>query len=392
VTLDSNTCQDSSIGACVHLTIGDVRVAVQSDLKRLLSEVAALYPCESKTPTPSRTIRIEVRRTRRRPLGNRYRVYADGEEIGGERRSNEVFPFVEWAINLRVIATRSRYAQLHAASMAYRGNGFIFAGGSGSGKSTLAAGLMARGWKYFSDEFALVERDTLCLHPFPKPLCIKAGSSQVIRRLGIPFARCRDFIKSQKGRVGYINPYDIGNDSVGRSAPVRFVVFPTYVDKQQPKLRPISRTRALMDLAGCVFNRHAFDDQALSILHKVIGRAQCFRLETGDIQKTCQLIETELCQAPVCHQDEPSQRGEMTREPPGRNVQDSCATLSRRAMLKRGAILAYAAPTVMTLTAQQAFAATSNPSGICSTAVQNGAACDTDSDCCSGNCDFGVCI
>ena len=60
-------------------------------------------------------------------------------------------------------------------------------------------------------------------------------------------------------------------------------------------------------------------------------------------------------------------------------------------MLKRGAKLVYVALTVMTLTAQQAFAAASNPSGLCSTALQTSEPCETDTDCCSGVCDIGVC-
>ena len=64
---------------------------------------------------------------------------------------------------------------------------------------------------------------------------------------------------------------------------------------------------------------------------------------------------------------------------------------SRRQVLRRGAKLAYVAPAVMTLSAQQAFAGASNPSGTCSAALITGELCETDSDCCSRDCDFGIC-
>ena len=64
---------------------------------------------------------------------------------------------------------------------------------------------------------------------------------------------------------------------------------------------------------------------------------------------------------------------------------------SRRDILKAGVKVAFVAPAVMTLTSRQAFAAASNPSGVCSTATQTGGLCETDLDCCSRECNLGVC-
>ena len=249
---------------------------------------------------------------------------------------------------------------------------------------------MAHGWNYFCDEFALVDRNTLRLHPFPKPLCIKAGSVPVLERLGLPFARHRDHIKSQKGRVGYINPCDVAGHRAARSAPIRFVIFPKYAEKQQPRLYPISRTRALMDLAGCVFNRHVFNDQGLTILSKVLRHAECYRLEVGDLAKTCDLLEVQLGHAPAPSQRKTIPATNMIARSSDANGKGTGSFPSRRTMLKRYAKLAYVVPTVMTLTAQEAFAG-SHPSGACSTAAQTGELCETDTDCCSAACSIGVC-
>lgn len=392
MTLGFNTGPAGGADSCLRLMIGDVNITLRSDLRDLLDEVAELYPNASDAsdaPAASQTIQMEIRQTRSRLGGRRYRVYGNGQEIGGEKRRNEVFPFLEWGINLCVIATRSQYVQLHAASMAHCGNGFIFAGSSGSGKSTVAAGLMARGWNYLCDEFALIDRNTLCLEPFPKPLCIKAGSFPVIKRLGLPFARRRDYIKSQKGRVGYINPNDVEGHPVARSVPIRFVIFPKYTEKQPPRLYPISRTRALMDLAGCVFNRHAFDDQGLSVLTKVIRHAECFRLQTGNIRATCDLLEAQLCHPPALRLRNGTPTSRVIARSPDGSGKAGGPLLARRSMLKRSARLAYVVPTVMTLTAQKAFASgnpSSNPS-----CVATGDLCETDTDCCSADCDHGVC-
>jgi HprK-related kinase A len=360
-----------------------------SELRQVLGDFVALYPQQPIGNTPhDRTIRLEVRRAGRSKFGRPlYRVTADGHEVGGQYPSYGVFPLVEWGINLRIMATRSEFVQLHAASMVFQGNGFIFAGDSGCGKSTLAATLLANGWQYLCDEFALVDAQSLALHPFPKALCIKAGSYPVIRKLGLPFARRRDYVKAFKGRVGYINPRDLGVDRIGQPAPVRFIVFPTFKADTAPSLTPITRADAATELYRCCFNKGALPAAALPTLTSLVKKTECFRLIVGSPSETARLIES-LCTVSV-RQESQTDRPRIAFQPrPARRI-DRVA--SRREVLKVGVKLAYVAPCVLTLTSQQAFAAASNPSGICSTATQTGGLCETDLDCCSRQCNLGVC-
>ncbi len=64
---------------------------------------------------------------------------------------------------------------------------------------------------------------------------------------------------------------------------------------------------------------------------------------------------------------------------------------TRRDVLRQGRKLAYVVPVVMTLSAQEALAAPSNPSATPSSCVDSGEACFSDSDCCSGECNVGFC-
>ncbi len=369
--------------AAVRCAIGGFTVHLDSDLKQVLQDFAALYPPAPGGPRSQRIIQIDVRRSGRSRLGRRlYRVYADGEEVGGCRAANGVFPLVEWGINLRIIATASEYLQLHAASLSFEGNGFIFAGDSGCGKSTLAAALLTRRWRYLCDEFALLDRDTLLLQPFPKALCIKAGSYQAVRRMGLSFARRRDYVKAFKGRVGYIS----ANDAVAEPAPVRFVVFPTYGHGAPACIRPMSRARAALELRRCCFNRHEFADQAIPLIAATVEGAACFSLTVGDPEETAKLLESlspQMATAPD-EQYVRAPRCADRRKPSDRRP-------SRREVLRVGAKLAYVAPVIVTLSAHEAFAAGSNPSDVCSTGVHTGGLCQTDTDCCSRRCSLGVC-
>ncbi len=389
--LERRTNLPTDLDQRIHRRIGRISVSLGSDLKQILEDFAAIYPLESPEEAAAQTIRIDVRRSGRSRTGRRlYRVYADGEEVGGWRTSNGVFPLVEWGVNLRIIVRRSEFVQLHAASMAYQNRGFIFAGNSGCGKSTLAAILLARGWQYLCDEFALVNIDTLRLEPFPKALCIKAGSFPVVRGLGLSFARRRDYIKEFKGRVGYINPHDAGPTAISAAVAARFIIFPKYQPGAKPRLQRITPAGAVFELSRCCFNRQRFPEAATPALVKLVGHAECFRLDVGGVTETSRLLESRFGHLRSLETATATAPQSVPSHPaPRRNGAGPLRT--RREILRAGAKLVYVAPTVLTLSAREALAVASNPSGVCSTAVNTGGLCETDTDCCTRRCTLGIC-
>ncbi|MBI4719434.1 MAG: hypothetical protein HY763_16685 [Planctomycetes bacterium] len=378
--------------ARIECVIGDFPVCVQSDLADVLDDFRALYPARaSNAGAKPPTIQVEVRRAGWSRSGRRlYGVLADGQPIGGLRARNGVFPLVEWGINLRVMETRDEYLQFHAASLSHHGRGFVFAGDSGCGKSTLAATLTARGWRYFCDEFALVDPRTLRLHPFPKAICIKTGSYGLVRELGWRFARRCDYVKALKGRVGYLNPRAAGSGEIAQPTAIRGIVFPRYSPGTSPALRRIPRSVAALRLFRQSFNHDRFPDSAVPIIVRLVEKAECFELDVGAPRETTRLLEecldgglSAVAQAP---RNQPPRPEEGRRAAPRGDARHT-----RRHILKVGAKVAYVAPVVFTLSARQVFAAASNPSGICSTAKSTGELCETDADCCSQVCNLGLC-
>ena len=288
---DETTAIDDGI---LRLQIGGIRVSVQSDTDELLEDFGSLYSgCRAGGLSSDRTIQMKVTRRRRTPLGRmRHVVSGDDDELFTGLRNVELLPYLEWGINWRLITTRTDYLLVHAATLAYKGRGVILAGGSGFGKSTLAAGLVSRGWTYLCDEFALIDPGTLKLHPFPKAICIKAGSFDIIKRLGLPLWRRRHYVKAFKGPVGYIRPQDFPGEKSGDPYPIRYVIFPKYAEGNEPRLYPMAPGRAGFALAGHAFNRAAFGEKAVSILSDVVRRAECYGLESGPIDSTCDLLES----------------------------------------------------------------------------------------------------
>ncbi len=282
----------ANVQSSKRFRIGDLDIVVRSDAHELLDDFAALYPGSTRAePAHGRTIRMDVRKIGRSRLQRkRYDIYGDGELIHPDIRAAELLPYLEWGITWCLVIGCSEYVQVHAASMARDGRGLVLAGDSGAGKSTLAAGLMARGWDYLCDEFALVHPGTLKLHPYPKAVCIKAGSFDAVSRLGLRFTRNRHYVKSIKGKVGYISLSQT-DTRIASPCPVRLVLFPRYTGAVSPRLRPMTRAEAALNLASQTLNRDAFGHRVIPVLGQVTRDARCFGLDSGRLDETCDLIE-----------------------------------------------------------------------------------------------------
>lgn len=284
----------------LRLDIGLMKVAVRGCESQFTQDLAELYAhvrqpdiTEDQLDRDNMLVLEAVYSPTKNPFIKRYKVTGDGEDLFVHLKQNEVLPYLEWATNWRVIARCEQFMQIHAASLSYKGKGLILAATSGSGKSTLAAALMSRGWKYLCDEFALINRQTLQLHAFPKAICIKAGSFPVLDQLGMPRWERKHYVKAFKGQVAYVKPSALSQSNLTDTYAVKRIVFPRYVAHDEPVLREMSRSEAAIQLAEMAFNRQVVGGQeAMSILSRICRDAECYRLETGDIHRSCEVIES----------------------------------------------------------------------------------------------------
>ena len=63
---------------------------------------------------------------------------------------------------------------LHAAVVVCNGRALLLMGEAWAGKTTIALELIKRGWDYFSDDLAVIDRASLDVRPVPKPPGVKA--------------------------------------------------------------------------------------------------------------------------------------------------------------------------------------------------------------------------
>jgi HprK-related kinase A len=276
-----------------HFSIGVVNVSLRSVCRSFVDEYLGLYaPYCHPTRLPA-AIEVEIRPHRRYPWPRGpYTFRSSGVPDFLVGRRYEVLPHLEWYINWQIIHNRDEYIQLHASSIEVDGEAMILPGDPGSGKSTLTAGLLARGWSYLCDEFALIDpwRDTV--HPYPRALCIKEAAFAVVEHCGLPLRRKTPYHKATKGRVAFLNPLDIDERIVGRPSPVRWVVFPKYVAGATPQLNSLPRSQTAYQLAGQCFNILKDQTGTIAGLASLVRNAECYRLIAGDLDETCELVDS----------------------------------------------------------------------------------------------------
>lgn len=323
--------------------IGPLALSLRTTDIRLRRDFHGLYADYAVAAAPPDALLVSVSKRRSpRTLRRTFHISVDGEErfVVASRRA--VLPHVEWAINGAAVSTLPGYFQIHAAAVVRNGAALILPAGPGSGKSTLAAGLIHRGWSYLSDEFALIDPQTLHACPFPKALCIKHGSFDRIRRLGLAFSSDQDYVKGVKGRVRFVDPRQLGPQAVGVAAPVRWIVFPKSVGSAAPRLERISRARAAYELARVSFTLARFRGGSLDLLADLAAGAECLVLHAGELSPTCDAIEAQVRRDERGRADSPRRTRSVQRaatpEPSARlcglSGETAAAARSRDALLR----------------------------------------------------------
>jgi hypothetical protein len=173
---------------------------------------------------------------------------------------------------------------LHAAALERNRCAVLLVAPSGTGKSTTAWALIKSGFRYLSDELAPIALSTLQVHPYPHALCLKWEPPA-------PFS-----LPSETLRTSYTLhvPVDCFRDQVcDEGAPLAAIFFLRY-DPQigAPQANPISRAEAAARIYSNALNLLAHPRYGLDAALEVVQQSRCFELFTGDLRKTCNLIES----------------------------------------------------------------------------------------------------
>lgn len=102
-------------------------------------------------------------------------LYAGAKLLARTLDAEAVFGRLESDLQLYVAERSPRRVFVHAGVVGWRGRAVVIPGRSLSGKTTLVAALLRAGAEYYSDEYAVFDREGR-VHAYARPLAVREGA------------------------------------------------------------------------------------------------------------------------------------------------------------------------------------------------------------------------
>ncbi|PCI46162.1 MAG: HprK-related kinase A [Alphaproteobacteria bacterium] len=156
---------------------------------------------------------------------------------------------VEMGLNWQVAYGCKTHILLHAGVLERDGVGLIIPAISGSGKSTLSAGLAYDGWRFFSDEFGMLDAQSGELYPYPRPVSLKNESIAVMKEwVGSDEPFSPEYEGTPKGTICYLRPPASSIENMHQAVRPRVVIHPVFDPGARPAIKPLTKTMAFFRL------------------------------------------------------------------------------------------------------------------------------------------------
>ncbi len=177
---------------------------------------------------------------------------------------------VEMGLNWQVVFGCKTHILFHAGVVERDGIGVIIPAISGSGKSTLSAGLAYDGWRFFSDEFGMLDVGSGELYPYPRPISLKNESIAVMKEwVGEAAAFSREYIGTPKGTICYLRPPASSLRDMGKAVRPRVVIHPVFNPDAKPQINPLTTTMAFFRLVRSSANYGDIGEAAFHALARI---------------------------------------------------------------------------------------------------------------------------
>ncbi len=212
-----------------------------------------------------------------------HRILEEGRTLERSRTLTGLTPLVKASVWRLAVNRRRYFMEIHAAALVHRGRCVLLPAAPGSGKSTLAAALAASGFRYLSDEAALLEEPDLAVRPVPLALTVKPGSIPLLEPL-YPGLGALPAHEREDGKVvRYLEPPGRALlPDPERTFRVSTLVFPRVADRTA--LRAIRRPEALRRLlAQCLVLPERLDALRVQRLVGWLRGLRCFELASGPL-------------------------------------------------------------------------------------------------------------
>lgn len=199
---------------------------------------------------------------------------------------------VEMGMNWQVAFGCKSHILLHAGVVERNGVGVIIPAVSGSGKSTLSAGLAYDGWRFFSDEFGMLDTETGDLYPYPRPISLKNESIAVMKEwVGHDEPFSRQYEGTPKGTICYLRPPISSLENMNKPVKPRVVIHPVYNPAAKPDIKILTKTMAFFRLVRSSANYGDIGEPAFHALAKITDACISCEITYGSLEEGIRLVD-----------------------------------------------------------------------------------------------------
>jgi hypothetical protein len=224
--------------------------------------------------------------------GDKHYIFRDQELVHTDKRISELAPLLKYQLVRCALDKHDHILNLHAGVIAKNGAVFALPAQSGEGKSTLVAGLIKRGYEYFSDEIAPLSRGSCTVIPVPLGICIKDTAFPTLQRQ-YPEILTQPVHDREDGRRAiYLPPPTASIASGDQPAEISHIVFPRYQAGTATALTQVPSVEAFARvLEQCVSIPKPLTLEDASALVNWIEQVQCYDLVSGSLDASMDQID-----------------------------------------------------------------------------------------------------
>lgn len=209
--------------------------------------------------------------------GNGYVVYKGTTCISEGHGLEYSLTMLESQIRGNVAIAAPNKTFVHAGAVEHDGRAIIFPGVSFSGKTTLAEAFVRAGATYYSDEFAVLDNHGR-VHPYPKPLSIRAGEND---------QQTEHSIESLNGVAG-VDPVPLGA-----------VILTIYDPGAEWAPRELSAGEAALAVLSHTVTAQSRPSEAIRAISRAIENAVALEGDRGEAAEFVPLILAQLERQPA---------------------------------------------------------------------------------------------
>jgi hypothetical protein len=256
----------------IAFTCHGVKVGVRTNNRKALKRIRDVLPIgwkQMESPIVNHLYSLFIGIDAPPPNFHRHhQLYIHKSRLIRTLNEDDVFDVLESRVRLTVAEFTKRRVFVHAGVVSWNNKAIVIPGTSNSGKTTLVTELVKHGARYYSDEYAVLDKKGI-LHPYAKPLSIRENGN----------ARQTEYAVEKFGGVTGKKPL-----------PIALVVVTDY--KEGARWRPsmLSPGKGALEMLLHTVSARRQPEFALSTLNQVTSSALVLKGKRGEAKQTAEAI------------------------------------------------------------------------------------------------------